>query len=124
MTEKKGGRLQNADGKRGEQECWGRPSDWCDYSGTVDGHTAGLAIFDDPRNHSRACWHSRSYGLMAANPFGRGKSGFPAMQGRTDVVRLNLGEHLVLRYGLLVHEGDASTVPALFHRFVALPRAR
>jgi hypothetical protein len=44
---------------------------------------------------------------MAANPFGRAKSGFPAMKGKPDLVRLAKGEHLKLRYGLLIHPGDA-----------------
>jgi len=107
MTEKKGGVLENADGKRTMKECWGQTSAWCDYSGLVDGKTVGVAIFDDPKNPHPAFWHSRDYGLMAANPFGRSKSGFPAAKGRTDLVKLAKGERLKLRYGLLVHPGDA-----------------
>jgi len=60
---------------------WGKVSDWHDYSGTVNGKQAGIAIFDHPSNPSRAAWHTRAYGLMAANPFGRAKSGFPARKG-------------------------------------------
>jgi hypothetical protein len=44
---------------------------------------------------------------MAANPFGRAKSGFPDMKGKNDRVRLAKGEHLKLRYGIFVHLGDA-----------------
>jgi hypothetical protein len=108
LREKNGGRgkIENADGKTGEWTVWGRPSDWCDYSGPIDGKTVGVAIFDDPANRPRACWHSRGYGLMAANPFGRGMS-FPAMKGRTDLCKLAQGEHLKLRYGVLLHSGDA-----------------
>jgi hypothetical protein len=43
---------------------------------------------------------------MAANPFGRDKSGFPAVKGKTDLVKLAKGEHLKLRYGILLHDGD------------------
>jgi hypothetical protein len=116
------GKLENADGKTGERECWGRRSAWCDYSGTLDGHHVGLAILDDPANPYPACWHSRGYGLMAANPFGRAKSGFPDMKGRTDLVHLAKGEHLKLRYGLLLHPGDAKEgkVAEYFQRFVGL----
>src|SRR5262249_28474302 len=70
-TIKMGGTLENADGKRGEKKCWGHFSKWCDYSGPLRGKTVGLAILDDPSNPYPACWHSRGYGLMAANPFGR-----------------------------------------------------
>jgi hypothetical protein len=101
-------RITNADDKAGEKDCWGYPSDWCDYSGEVDGKPVGVAIFDDPANKPRACWHVRDYGLMAANPFGRAKSGFPAMRGRTDLVRLEKGKHLLLRYGIFLHAGDAA----------------
>jgi len=101
------GSLENADGKVGEKNCWGRTSAWCDYSGPLGGKTVGLTIFDDPHNPYPACWHSRGYGLMAANPFGRSHSGFPAMQGRTDLVRIPKGEELKLRYGLLLHPGNA-----------------
>jgi hypothetical protein len=82
---------------------WGKRSDWNDYSGSVDGKTVGIAIFDDPKNNPRAAWHTRAYGLMAANPFGR--ASFPGMKG--ELVKLAKGEHLKLRYGILLHTGDA-----------------
>src|SRR5262249_36151582 len=88
---------------------WGTTSDWCDYSGEVDGKLAGIAIFDHPKNPSRAAWHSRDYGLMAANPFGRDVSGFPGRKGNTDLVKLPKGESLKLRYGIFLHSGDAKT---------------
>src|SRR5262249_54828305 len=116
------GKLQNADGKLGEKDCWGQISAWCDYSGPIDGKEAGLAILADPKNPYPTCWHSRSYGLMAANPFGRNKSGFLAMKGKTDLVRLAKGEHLQFRYGILLHDGDAASgqVAENYRRFVEL----
>ena len=46
IREEKGkGKIENADGKVGEKNCWGRISKWCDYSGTVDGKEVGIAIF-------------------------------------------------------------------------------
>lgn len=124
MSEKRnrGGVIENAEGERTEARCWGRSSAWCDYSGPVDGQIVGLAILDDPRNPHPAHWHARGYGLMAANPFGRNKSGFPGVRGRTDLVKLAKGEHLRLRYGILLHLGDARTgkVAQGFQRFVQL----
>ena len=116
------GKLKNADGKPGEPAVWGRTSAWCDYSGPIDGKMAGLAIFSDPKNAVPACWHSRGYGLMAANPFGRAGSGFPDMKGKTDLVRLAKGDHLRLRYGVLAHEGDADSgrVGEFYQRFVQM----
>ena len=123
IRETKGnGKLENAEGKIGEKNCWGQLSAWCDYSGPIGGKVIGLAVLDDPKNPYPACWHSRGYGLMAANPFGRAKSGFPAMKGRKDLVRLARGEQLKLRYGLLIHRGDAreGKVAEHFERFVKM----
>ena len=81
-----------------------------------------MAILADPKNPHPTCWHVRGYGLMAANPFGRIKSLFPDAMRRDDLVRLAKGEHLRLRYGLLLHEGDATTgqVAEHYERFVKL----
>lgn len=107
VTEQKGkGTLTNAEGKEHEKNVWGHVSNWCDYSGPVGDVTAGIAIFADPTNPVPSCWHSRGYGLMAANPFGRTKAGFPDEIGKTDLVHLAKGEHLKLRYGILLHKGD------------------
>jgi hypothetical protein len=81
-------------------------SAWCDYSGPADGKTAGIALLADPNNPVPTAWHSRNYGLMAANPFGRARSGFPDLKGKKDLVKLAKGEHLKFRYGLLLHSGD------------------
>ena len=120
---KKGkGKIENAEGKIGEKACWGHPSAWCDYSGPIDGKGAGIAVFADPKNPHPVCWHVREYGLMAANPFGREKSGFPSMKGRKDLVTMAKGSHLEYRFGILLHDGDASVgrVGAHFDRFVNL----
>ncbi len=116
------GKLQNAEGKIGEKDCWGQFSAWCDYSGPVDGKLVGLAIFADPKNPHPSAWHARGYGLMAANPFGRAVSKFPATLKSKELVRLAKGEHLQLRYGMLLHEGDAVTgqVADYYQRFVQM----
>jgi hypothetical protein len=123
IAEKTGkGKLENAEGKVGEKACWGYVSAWCDYSGPLGGRTVGLAILTDPSNPYPSYWHSRSYGLMAANPFGRDRSGFPAAKGKTDLVKLARGEHLKMRYGILIHPGDAreGKVAEYYQRFIKL----
>jgi hypothetical protein len=116
------GKIENAEGKVGEKDDWGQQSAWCDYSGPIDGKPVGLAILADPANPYPSCWHSRGYGLMAANPFGRAKSGFPAVAGKKELVKLAKGEHLKLRYGLLLHHGDAreGKVADYYQQFVKL----
>ncbi|HEY1860780.1 MAG TPA: PmoA family protein [Gemmataceae bacterium] len=126
LNEKDGkGLLENAEGKKTEKECWGRQSKWCDYAGKIDDKTFGLTLLDDPTNPYPACWHSRGYGLSAANPFGRAGSGFPAVQDKNDLVKLAKGDHLKLRYGLLLHAGNAKNgkVEECFERFVKLGKS-
>ena len=63
----------------------------------------------------------RGYGLMAANPFAR-KHSEVADDQQQPLMRLAKGEHLRLRYGILLHEGDAASgqVAGYFERFVKL----
>lgn len=99
------GRISNSDGKAGEKECWGRPADWVEYNGLVDGKRVGVAIFDHPQNNPRARWHVRAYGLFSANPFG--SQSFAKSNPKSRLV-LEPGKSLTLRYGVLVHAGDAA----------------
>jgi hypothetical protein len=122
LTASKGkGQLTNADGKVGELFCWGQKSAWCDDSGLVGNTTVGIAILAHPDNPCATCWHSRGYGLMAANPFGRDKAGFPAVRGNKELVKLAQGEHLRLRYGVLLHQGNAGDgkVAEIYKTFTA-----
>ena len=105
--EKKGGILTNASGKQTEKEIWGLESPWCDYSGPCDKGTAGITIIADAANALKSCWHSRGYGLMAANPFGRDKAGFPDRKGNKDLMKLPKDGVLKLSFGLYVHDGSA-----------------
>lgn len=109
------GTMVNAEGKSGggqgsnkdKKGAWGLVSDWCDYSGPVNGDkVAGVALFADPKNPIDTAWHARDYGLLAANPFARAKSGFPGRAGNTELVKLKKGEHLKLRYAFYLHAGD------------------
>lgn len=109
MAEKGKGKLTSSDGKTREPNIWGKVLDWVDYSGEVDGKEAGLTVMADPKNAFKSCWHARGYGLLAANPFGRAKSGFPAMRGNNDLVKIKSGESLKLRFAILVHPGDAES---------------
>jgi hypothetical protein len=125
MRENRGkGRIINAEGKVGEKNCWGRVSPWCDYSGPVEDQIVGIALFAGPDNPYPSAWDCRASGLMAANPFGREKSGFPAMKDKTERLRLDKGKHLKLRYGLFVHLGDAKQgqVAENYERFTKLPK--
>lgn len=110
-----GGKVTPADGPASKAPAkdnlplWGQLADWNDYSGTVDGKAVGLAVFAHPDNPTKSAWHTRAYGLMAANPFGRAHSGFPSQKGKTDLVRIEKGKSLTYRFGLYAHAGDTTS---------------
>ncbi len=112
---KGGGTITSSDGKTADAVAkdnlplWGIVADWHDYTGKIGDQTAGIAIFDDSKNQHRSVWHTRAYGLMAANPFGRHLSGFPGVKGNKELATLAKGDHLKLRYGIYSHTGDAKT---------------
>jgi hypothetical protein len=71
ITEDKGGQMLASSGFTKEAGIWGRPSEWVQYTGTVDKRTVSITIFDHPKNLNHPeRWHARGYGLFAVNPFG------------------------------------------------------
>lgn len=100
------GVMTNADGKTGEKDIWGHHSGWVHYAGKADGKEIGVAVFDHP-NNPKAAWHARAYGLVAANPFGRARAGFPAVKGKDDLLKIAKGGEMKLKYAVYAHGGDA-----------------
>ena len=114
------GKITNADGLVGEKQLWGKPSNWCDYSGTIGDEKAGVAIFDHPSNPSHPVrWHARGYGLFAVNPFGL--SVFTYDKSQNGAITVEPGKSLHFRYRVVVHPGDVKTLdlPALYAKFAA-----
>jgi hypothetical protein len=104
---KRTGVMTNAQGGKTEAECWGKRSEWMDYSGTVDGQPVGIAIFDTPGNSGfPTYWHARGYGLFANNIFGRHE--FTDKAEPDGSVTLQPGGQLHFRYRVVVHPGDAA----------------
>jgi hypothetical protein len=101
------GLISNSEGKSTEKEVWGKPADWCDYSGEINGEKLGITIFDNPKNSRRARWHVRGYGLFAANPFGQ--SAFTGDKSQDGSVTLQPGEKLHFQYRVIIHPGDAKS---------------
>jgi hypothetical protein len=120
MTEDKGGRMVNAEGKETEKNVWGQRSPWVDYYGPVDGRTVGVAIFDNPGNpRYPTYWHVRAYGLFAANIFGvRDFTGDKTRDGSMTVER---GQTIRFRYRVVIHEGDAKAagIAELYRQYAA-----
>jgi hypothetical protein len=105
---KRTGLMQNAQGCKTEAECWGKRSEWMDYSGTVDGQQVGIAIFDTPGNSGfPTYWHARGYGLFANNIFGRNE--FTNKKEPDGSVSLKPGEQLHFKYRVVIHPGDTAS---------------
>ncbi len=99
------GQMCNANGQVGEKECWGKPADWCDYVGPVNGETLGVAIFDAPGNFRHPTpWHIRGYGLYAANPFGLAE--FTGDKGNNGSKLWKKGESVEFNYRIVIHRDD------------------
>jgi hypothetical protein len=101
---KLGGKIINSEGQT-DKDAWGKPAAWVDYYGPVDDQTLGIAIFNHPSSFRfPTCWHVRTYGLFAANPFGLRE--FKEDKSADGAYTLPAGETMTLRYRILLHRGD------------------
>ncbi|MCL4544868.1 MAG: PmoA family protein [Chloroflexi bacterium] len=98
LTPRGTGLMVNSRGQRNESETFGRPAEWIDCSGEIDGARCGLALLDHPHNPGAPQpWFTRNYG-----PFGPHSSYF------AEPLVIPPWRPLFLRYRLLLHFGDAT----------------
>src|SRR5438046_9702444 len=96
--------ITNAEGLAGEKALWGKPSNWCDYSGAVGEEKVGVAILDHPENPRHPVrWHARAYGLFAANPWGL--SVFTGDKTQDGSMTVEPGQSVRYRYRVIIHPG-------------------
>lgn len=93
-------------GGSGPENCWGRPAEWCDYVGPVDGQIIGIAVFDHPKNPGNRPprWHIRDYGLYTVNPYSL--KGFPDSENKDGSYTFKKGAREQFDYRILIHKGD------------------
>jgi hypothetical protein len=91
-----GGAITADTGATGQEATNMKTAKWIDYSKTVEGETAGVAIFQSPDGKDHR-WLTREYGCFGPRrPDDR--SGKP--------FTLKKGESITQRVGVLVHAGD------------------
>jgi hypothetical protein len=119
VKRKQGGKITNAEGIT-DNDAWGKPSPWVDYTGPVDGNTVGIAILNHPESFRYpTTWHVRDYGLFAANPFGWHDFGM----NKSGEYTIPSGESIRFRYRVLLHPGDTTSanMPSAFNAFAKPP---
>ena len=120
LDEKHTGKMVSAEGKAGEKEVWGKRSPWVDYHGQLDGEAVGITIMDHPGNPKHPTyWHSRAYGLFAANPFG--EHDFYNDKTKDGSMTLEPGQKMRFRYRVVIHPGDTQSagVADLYKKYTA-----
>jgi hypothetical protein len=117
FTERKGGKMVDANGRTGMVNVWGKRSNWVDYTAEVEGERLGVAIFDHPQNpHYPTYWHARDYGLFSLNPFGQNSFDENMSENKT---KLSTGQKLTFLWRVVIHPGDAASggVAELYKEF-------
>jgi hypothetical protein len=112
--------ITNAEGLVGEKQVWGKPSEWCDYSGEISGEKVGVAILDHPANpHHPVRWHARAYGLFAANPWGI--AAFTNDKSQDGSMTIEPGKSLRYRYRVIIHPGTVKDagIAGLYTKYTA-----
>lgn len=106
------GKIRNSAGGEQEAGTWGKAADWCAGYGTVNGHTAGMCVMASPKNFRPSWFHSRDYGLIEANPFGK-KAMTAAKDPNVppDSTPVAAGEKLHLGFGVQVFSVAGDTEP-------------
>lgn len=122
LEEESTGTMINSEGGEKEKNVWGKRSPWVDYSGTLDGEKVGAAILDHPSSFRHPTyWHSRAYGLFAANVFGI--HDFTRDKNSTlGAATLKPGETMRFRFRVVIHPGDSKAFDpaAAWKKFAAL----
>lgn len=113
LTEKNGGRLRSSAGLESARNTWGQQAQWCDYSATREGRRLGVTLLAHPANFRPSWWHTRDYGLMVANPFGRAAM----KQGDLSRILVKRDSQLRIRFGIWVYAGGAVDPAAAYGTF-------
>jgi hypothetical protein len=121
FTEKRGGKITNADGLETMKAVWGKRSNWVNYAAELQGEKLAVAILDHPANPGAPTrWHARDYGLFSLNPFGQ--QAFDPSQ-KENITKLAKGQKLNFLWRVVIHP-DEVPVADLYKAFAAQARAK
>lgn len=100
---KEGGKIINSNGDK-DADSWGKRATWCDFNGPVEGEHLGIAMLNHPSSFRHPTpWHSRTYGLFTANPFGLSQL---KLQEESAAFTLKKDDRIKLRHRFIFHKGD------------------
>ncbi|MEO6232301.1 MAG: PmoA family protein [Ferruginibacter sp.] len=102
------GNYLTSEGKQGD-DAWSTRAAWCKLYGKMGADSVTIAIIDHPTNPNYPTfWHSRGYGLFAANPLG--EKIFTNDKSEKNL-HLKKGESVQFYYRVVVNE-DATSLSA------------
>lgn len=109
-----GGALLNSEGGKNESGTWGKTATWCAGLNTVNGKTSGAMIVPSPKNFRPSWFHSRDYGLIVANPFGKKAMTAPNDDAiAADATPVKKDDTFSLSFGVYIFSGSEITAPTL-----------
>lgn len=122
VDKKQGSRIINAF-EAVNDDAWGKPAPWVDYSGPLgpQKELAGIAVLNHPNSFRFPThWHVRSYGLLAANCFGL--RNFRNSRDENGSHTLSPGESFSLYFRVVLHLGDdrQARIPEAFVDYAKL----
>lgn len=105
------GAIGNSRDGKNEKGTWGKPAEWCFYEGVVEEQRTGALVIPHRTNFRSSWFHSRDYGLLVANPFGRkAMTAARDKKASPDSTKVPKGEPFMLGFSILLYGSDASEV--------------
>jgi len=99
------GKIFNSEGGKNEEGTWGKQTKWCGAMGPIDGRIVGAVVMADPNNFRPSWYHTRDYGLIVANAFGKkAMTGPDDAQVTPDSTRVQKGKPFHLGYGVFIFD--------------------